>query len=297
MKKILVTGANGLLGQYLVRALLQDGYQVIATGRGPWRSVSGYPPFFSYYELDLTDAAGTEHMFATEQPDVVIHAGAMTQIDDCELAQDNCFGVNVQSTAQLLVGAEKYAKSFIFLSTDFVFDGEQGNYREDDALSPVNWYGFTKQQAESTVETSEIPWAIVRTCLVYGSSLTGKRSNIISWVKSNLEKGQEIRVVSDQLRTPTFIEDLVQGIGLIIQKNATGIFHISGAEVLTPYEMAMATAKHFALDESLIKKVDASTFSQPARRPLKTGFDITKARTELGFEPVGFEEGLRRGNF
>lgn len=294
--KILVTGANGLLGQHLVAVLLQNGYQVIATGRGPCRLIltSSFINMFNYYEADLTNNHAVESMLNIERPDVVVHAAAMTQVDVCEQQQNVCFEVNVQATAQLLLSAEQYAKHFIFISTDFVFNGEDGNYAENDLPKPVSWYGFTKVQAESTVETSEIPWCIVRTCLVYGNTLAGTRNNIINWVKENLEQGKEIQLVSDQVRTPTYVEDLATGVMLIIQKKATGIFHISGKDVLTPYDMALATADHLHLNKQLIKKVDASIFSQPAKRPLKTGFNISKAREELGFEPVSFKEGLIR---
>jgi dTDP-4-dehydrorhamnose reductase len=247
---------------------------------------------YYYYDADLRNDSGVQLIFERERPEIVIHAAAMTQVDDCEQQQDTCFEINVQATAQLLLHAEAYSSFFLFVSTDFVFDGETGNYREEDPLNPVSWYGFTKVQAESTVETSEVPWAIVRTCLVYGNTFLGTRSNIISWVKSNLEAGKEIKVVSDQVRTPTYVGDLAKGILLIIQKQATGIFHISGKDVLTPYDMAMATATHFNLDKGLIRKVDASVFSQPAKRPLKTGFNISKARHHLGFEPISFEEGM-----
>ncbi len=293
--KILVTGANGLLGQHLVDLLLRNGYQVIATGRGPSRlPFTADVHFFSYYEADLMSSSAVENIFNREKPEVVVHAGAITQVDECEKQHNTCFDVNVQATAQLLLLAEQYAKHFIFISTDFVFNGEDGNYSEDDLPKPVSWYGFTKVQAESTVETGEIPWCIVRTCLVYGNTVAGTRGNIVNWVKTNLEQGKEIQVVSDQVRTPTYVEDLATGVMLIIRKKAAGIFHISGKDVLTPYDMALETAGHLHLNKQLIKKVDASSFSQPAKRPLKTGFNISKARKELGFEPVSFKEGLKK---
>ena len=293
MIKVLVTGANGLLGQHLVKQLQESGFAVVATGRGPSRLPFTEVETYRYIEADLTNGQAMNDLMYRERPAIVVHAGAMTQVDDCEQQQDACFEANVQSTAQLLVAAEEYAEFFIFVSTDFVFNGENGNYAEGDPLTPLSWYGFTKVQAESTVETSDIPWAIVRTCLVYGNTAGGTRSNIISWVKNSLEAGKEIRVVNDQLRTPTYVEDLARGIILIIQQKATGIFHIAGKDLLTPYDMAMATADHFNLNKELISKADASTFTQPARRPLKTGLDIGKARKRLGFEPISFEEAMR----
>ena len=139
----------------------------------------------------------------------------------------------------------------------------------------------------------EYGWAIVRTVLVYGKNHSG-HNNILKIVKEKLERGEEYNVVDDQVRTPTYVEDLAKGIVSIINKKATGVFHLSGKDILTPYQMAIRTADHLKLDSSVIKKVTAASFSQPARRPLKTGFIIDKARKELGYEPLSFEEGLKK---
>ncbi len=294
MKKVLITGANGLLGQHLVKQLLQSNYEVIATGKGEQRIVIKDNPFFTYHKVDITEGFELNKILKRERPDAVVHAAAMTQIDDCEQQPELCEKVNVQGTAQVLYDAEAYCKHFIYVSTDFVFDGVKGNYKETDELNPVSFYGFTKMQAESMVEASEIPWAIVRTCLVYGNTIEGTRSNIVSWVKNSLQEGKKIKVVCDQVRTPTFVEDLAKGIELVIAKRATGIYHISGRDVLTPYDMALHTAECFNLDKNLIEKTDASSFKQPAKRPPKTGFNISKACTELGFEPIGFCEAIQK---
>lgn len=294
MKKILVTGANGFLGQHLVHLLLQQGYNVIALGKGECRLTVPANSPFKYYNADITDDFLVNSILEKEKPQTVIHAAAVTQADDCQLNRENCEAVNVRATAQLLLSAEVFSQQFIYISTDFVFDGEKGDYQEDDAMNPLSWYGFTKVQAEGIVETSAIPFAIVRTCLVYGNTITGTRSNIINWVKKSLEEGKPIKVVNDQWRTPTYVEDLAKGILLIVEKQATGTWHISGKDKLTPYDIALQTARFCKLDAGLIEKVNANSFSQPAKRPPKTGFDISKARNELGFEPIGFEEGLKR---
>jgi dTDP-4-dehydrorhamnose reductase len=290
--KVLITGANGLLGQHLTKLLLHKNYQVVATSRGGSRLPFQPSDNYSYREMDVANALETFAVMSQEKPDVVVHAAAMTQIDDCELRPQQCERINVQGTSQVLTDAETFSSHFIFISTDFVFDGEQGNYKEEDDTKPISLYGFSKLQAESMVQTSTIPFAIVRTCLVYGNLLKGTRSNIVSWVKESLEQGKTIQVVSDQLRTPTYVEDLAKGIALIIEKKATGIYHISGKDWLTPYDIALKTAEKFGLDAGKIVKVDASTFKQPGRRPLKTGFVIDKARNELGYEPMSFDEGL-----
>jgi dTDP-4-dehydrorhamnose reductase len=291
--KILITGANGLLGQHLVKTLLEKNYQVFATGKGQERITVENNDRYQYHEMDIADANAVNGVLQAIQPDVVVHAAAMTQVDDCELNPQQCERTNVQGTANVLMEAELHCKHFIYISTDFVFDGADGNYSEDDDLKPISYYGFTKMQAEAIAQTSDIPWSIVRTCLVYGNVLHGTRSNIISWVRDNLQQEKNIRVVADQYRTPTYVEDLAKGIALIIGKKAEGIYHLSGKDLLTPYDMAIKTAEFLKLNAGFIEKVDASTFTQPGKRPPKTGFNIEKARRELGYEPLSFEEALQ----
>jgi dTDP-4-dehydrorhamnose reductase len=292
--KVLITGANGLLGQHLIKLLLENNYQVVATGRGESRLPFEPSENFVYHSMDITNPMQTFAVMRSEKPDVVVHAAAMTQVDDCELHPQQCERINVQGTSQILTDAESFSSHFIYVSTDFVFDGEKGNYSEEDETLPVSLYGFTKMQAEAMVQTSDMPFAIVRTCLVYGNVLMGTRSNIITWVKESLKQGKKIKVVTDQLRTPTYVEDLAKGILLIIEKKAEGIFHISGKDWLTPYDIAIKTAELFKLDKTLIEKTDTANFKQPGRRPLKTGFVIEKARKELGYEPMSFDEALKK---
>ena len=231
---------------------------------------------YKYYSLDITDDDALHDIMFHEKPDVVVHTAAMTRVDDCELKRDESFKINVLGTSFALSNAEKFSGRFIHISTDFVFDGEKGNYKEDDALGFVNWYGFTKIEAEELVSAAKIPTTIIRTCLVYGNALYGTRNNIISWVKDKLEKNEKIKVVDDQVRTPTYVRDLADGILQVIKQNANGIFHISGKDVLTPYAMALQTAEFFSLDKNLIEKVNASNFAEPARRPKKQALSLTK---------------------
>jgi dTDP-4-dehydrorhamnose reductase len=291
--KILLTGANGFLGHYLTAQLLQKKYQVIATGRGVCRLPFTHLQHFEYSAMDFTDPRQVEDVFNKYQPDIVIHAGAMSKPDDCELEQELARKINVEGTVLLLKNATKYKAVFIYVSTDFVFDGDKGMYSEEDLANPVNYYGKTKLQAETFVKDYSHSWAIARTVLVYGKPLTG-RTNILTIVKEKLEKGEEYSVVSDQVRTPTYVEDLASGIVLMIENKATGIFHLSGADILTPYDMACAAADYLGLNLSFLKKVTTTNFSQPARRPLKTGFNIDKAMHELGFVPVSFDIGLQK---
>ena len=291
--KILITGANGFVGYYLVEQLLVKEFSVIATGKGECRLPFTHDLNFQWLSMDFTDPFSIHDVFENIKPDVVVHAGAMSKPDECEIDQMKAYLANVESTVQLLINSEELNSFFVFLSTDFVFDGERGMYREDDVPKPVNYYGRTKLEAEEAVKEYEHGWAIVRTVLVYGKNHSG-HNNILKIVKEKLEKGEEYNVVDDQVRTPTYVEDLAKGIVSIVEKKATGVFHLSGKDILTPYQMAIKTAEHLRLDSSVLKKVTAASFSQAAKRPLKTGFIIDKARKELGFEPLTFEEGLKR---
>ncbi|MDX2047480.1 MAG: SDR family oxidoreductase [Chitinophagaceae bacterium] len=289
--KVLITGANGLLGIYLVNALSQKGHIVVATGKGNSRlqTVAGK---FSYEQMDITDTMHVIKVIDTHKPDIIIHAAAITQADECELNKPLCRDTNVTATGFLIDAARQVNAFFIYVSTDFVFDGNHGPYKEEDVPSPVNYYGSSKLAAEKAVQESGLDHAIVRTVLVYGLTPDGTRKNIVTWIKEKLENKEPVKVVDDQLRTPTYVKDLAKGIVLIAEKKAKGIFHISGKDFFTPYQVAVKTAAFLKLDGSLIERVDASVFTQPALRPPRTGFIIDKARNVLGFEPLSFEEGL-----
>lgn len=286
--KILITGSNGLLGQYLIELFSKDkAFEVVATGKGPNRLKlqEGY----IYEDADLTQKEVITALVNKHKPGLIIHSGAMTQADSCERDKEACWATNVTATQHLVEASNAF---FLFLSTDFVFDGLAGPYREDDLVNPISYYGASKVAAERIVKAASTPWAIARTVLVYGVSDDPKRTNIITWVKDNLEQHKPIKVVDDQWRTPTLVHDLAIGCKLIVDKQATGLFHLSGADLLTPYEMALAVAQEFNLDASLIERVDAATFTQPAKRPARTGFIINKAVNELGYAPRSFKDGI-----
>jgi dTDP-4-dehydrorhamnose reductase len=292
MATILITGANGFLGYYLVQQLLQKQYSVLATGKGqnrlPFRGAN-----FSYQPLDFTNKENVAAVFAATQPAVVVHCGAISKPDECELNRDAAFLSNVTGTINLLEAAAAGRSHFIFMSTDFVFSGDIGFYAETDERGPVNYYGQTKLLAEDEVVTYPFAWSIVRTVLAYGKTFSG-RENIVTNTAKALREGRPLKIFDDQLRTPTYIEDLAAGIVSIIEKRAGGIYHLSGEDLRSPYDIAMETARFLRLDTALITAVKAEEFDQPAARPPKTGFDISKAKRDLGYQPVSFPEGLRK---
>ncbi len=288
--KILITGANGLLGQKLVALLQQDkNVYLIATARTllVQKLTQG-----EFHVLDTTQEPQVESVIKSSKPDVIINAAAMTQVDLCETEREACIANNVTAVEHLISACEKYKVHLVHISTDFIFDGSHGPLDEDEEPNPVNFYGESKLAAEQLIRFSDIDWCILRTVLVYGVTPDMSRSNIVLWVKKSLEEGKKISVVNDQWRTPTLAEDLAMGCYLAATKKAKDICNISGKDFLTPYDIAVQTAAFFKLDSSLITPTDSTQFKQPARRPLKTGFIIEKAKSELGYQPHSFLEGL-----
>ncbi|MBC3538430.1 SDR family oxidoreductase [Rufibacter sediminis] len=292
MKTLLITGSNGLLGQKLIGLLhTEPNIKLIASSRGQNKLAELYP-HVAFAAMDVTNAEQVEQVIAETQPTHIIHTAAMTNVDDCESQREECWKQNVDAVENLVRASERHGVHLIHVSTDFIFDGENGPYTEEAEGAPVNFYGQSKLAAEELVKNAACKWAILRTVLVFGIVHEYGRSNIVLWVKGSLEQGKQIKVVNDQLRTPTLAEDLAQGCWLAAKHDAQGIFNISGEELLTPYQMAIQVAEYFDLDKSLIEEVDGSIFSQPAKRPPRTGFDITKAKTQLGYQPRTFKESI-----
>lgn len=288
--KVLVTGSGGLLGHKLTELLaIQPDVQLICTARKP---INSLPAHVGFHRMDITKPEEIARVFSTVRPDAVINTAAMTQVDDCEVNRNECWNQNVTSVVNVVKACEYHKTHLIHVSTDFIFDGTHGPLAEDEAPAPVNYYGESKLAGEKIVARANCPWTIIRTVLVYGVTPDMSRSNIVLWVKKSLEERKSIKVVNDQFRTPTLAEDLAMGCWLAAKTAKTGVFHVSGKDMMTPYDIAIKTAEYFKLDKSLITETDSTQFTQPARRPMKTGFVIEKARRELGYEPVSFEEGL-----
>lgn len=299
MQKILITGSNGLLGQKLVYKLKNNpALQLIATARGENRLVNkeGY----IYEALDITNEADVQRVLSAYKPDAIIHTAAMTNVDACESDREGALLLNTTAVKYLVDTLETLRKQdaaydphFVHLSTDFIFDGTHGPLDENEKPNPLSYYAETKLWAEEIVEKSSLSWAIARTVLVYGIVDNMSRSNIVLWVKGNLEQGKTINVVDDQFRTPTLAEDLADGCILMAQQRARGIYNISGKDYMSILELAHIVADYYKLDKSLIKPSKSADIKQPAKRPPITGFIIDKAVRELGYTPHSFVEGIQ----
>ncbi len=291
MKKVLLTGSNGLLGQKLINLYLRDKtIALIATARGENR----YPikNGYTYVSMDVTNASNVQDIITLHKPDTIIHTAAMTNVDACETDQEGAEKLNVDAVEYLVDAANAVEAHFIHLSTDFIFDGEDGPYTEEAEPEPLSYYGETKLAAENMVRNQCDKWSIARTILVYGIVHDMSRSNIVLWAKGALEKGQPVNVVNDQVRSPTLAEDLAIGCKLIEQKEAEGVFNLSGKDQMSIVEIVERVADYFSLDKSIITQVSSKTLNQAAQRPPITGFDLTKSEEVLGYHPRSFEEGI-----
>lgn len=287
----MITGANGFLAQHLCIFLTGKGFDVIAVSRGNCRIPKHL--FINYTTLELTDVSSVQHFIEYVQPQVIIHVAAMSKPDECEFDQPACILNNVTATKNLLEASQNKGIHFIYISTDFIF-GEDGPHAENDEPQPLNFYGASKLMAENCVKELANSYTIIRPVFIYGKHWEGMRYSFIQWVAQQLKAEKNIKVVSDQLRTPTYVNDICWGIAQIIQLKKLGVYHLAGKDICSPYTMALTVAKVLNLDASLIEEVNSDSFPEPVKRSKKSGLLIHKAIMELNYNPLSFEEGVKK---
>ncbi|MFD2597737.1 SDR family oxidoreductase [Sphingobacterium corticis] len=294
--RILITGSNGFLGQKLVKRLSANAHVMLfCTSGSADRIPSTIPHQFEQANFDKPEEL--DRVVRSFAPTHIIHTAAISSVDVCEKEPERCQRVNIQVVKQLADLATEFDIHITFLSTDFVFDGLNGPYRETDDTGACNAYGQSKIDAEQILIDSGCKHAILRTILVYGTPNPGSSAkNLVVWAKEALRNKQNIRVVSDQWRMPTWVEDLAEACYLAASQNAQGIFHISGNEMMSILEIVQEVAKFWNLDRSLIEPISAKDIGQENNRPRKTGFHLDKAKSELGYLPTPFIESLKQIN-
>ena len=289
--KVLITGSNGLLGQKLLHKLrVDEEINLVAISRGKNRvsEKNGY----TYFDLDITDNDEVQRVIVEQMPDVVINTAAMTNVDMCEDKKDACDALNVNAVQYLADACQKIDAHLIQISTDFIFDGEDGPYTEEDKPNPLSYYGLSKLKSEQLLQAHTVNWTIVRTIIVFGTGEKLSKGNIVLWAKGALEKGDPLNIIDDQFRAPTLAEDLADACILALKKKAYGIFNVSGKDIMSIYEMVERIRKYYGLDTTNLSRISTSTLNQKAKRPPKTGFILNKAKSILGYNPHSFEECL-----
>ncbi|MDX1438967.1 MAG: SDR family oxidoreductase [Rubricoccaceae bacterium] len=292
--RILITGADGLIGQALQRKLaLWPEADVLATGRETTARFDGKKG--GYTAMDVTDSRQVEQMMLDFAPTVVLHLAAMSKVEACEDDKEMCWRINVDATANLARMCRHHGARLVFLSTDFLFDGQSGPYAEDDYPAPLNAYGRSKQAAENAIRLSGLNrWTVVRTSLVFGSGDDLKRNNIATLLARELKAGRKFEAATDQFRTPTYVRDLADGILRTVRFDKDGTFHIAGRDRMHVFDFCKLAARTFGFDLDLIKPTTTAALHPDAPRPLDGGLLILRAETELGFKPTSLTKALRK---
>ena len=289
--KILITGTNGLLGQKLLHKLRVDNYvELIATSKGENRvsNKNGY----TYISLDVTNKEDVERIILAQKPHVVINTAAMTNVDLCEEQKKECDLLNIDAVRYLADSCLRIDAHLIQISTDFIFDGEDGPYKEEDMPNPLSYYGLSKLKSEQLLQDHDVKWTILRTIIVFGIGEKLSKGNIVLWAKDALAKGESLNIIDDQFRAPTLAEDLADICILAARKKALGVFNASGKDIMSIYEIVERVAKYYGNTTGNLNKISTATLNQKAIRPPRTGFILDKSINELGYSPHSFEDCL-----
>jgi len=276
-KKVLVTGANGFLGTKVVK-MLKEHFEVFPT------DVTGD------FKADITNFSDVLDLFDKIKPKIVIHTAAMTNVDGCETDKVKAYQSNVVGTKNIVDCCMKFNSWIIFISTDFVFNGVKGNYKEDAEKSPVNYYGTTKAIGEDIVISSRVKHTILRVAMLYGFNNENDKGTFFKWCYNGLKGGKELNIVNDQFGCPTLIDDIALALIGLIKKEVYGIYHLTGLEKTSVYEFGLKIKKVFNLPGT-IKAVDISFLKQVAKRPMKSDLNTDKIKA-IGIRMRNVEEGL-----
>lgn len=285
---ILITGAGGLLGANLALDYSRRGYQVLATGRGRLPKIDGVIA----HQCDLTSADGVAHLFREYRPTYVIHCAAMTNVDQCQADPDQARLINVEMSRRLAEHAARLMSQLVYISTDSVFDGERGNYTEEDRPSPVNVYAQSKWEGETAVLTS-LPSAVVVRTNIYGWNMQPKMS-LAEWIIDRLHMNEEFPGFRDVFFSPILVNDLGDVILKILDEQLQGIFHVAGREHCSKYEFAVDLAAMFGLNGGLIRAESIENSTLRAPRPKNTSLKNERIERALGCSMPTLHEGVAR---
>lgn len=284
--RFLVTGGSGLLGSKVTEKATLEGHQVYS-GFNQHESKAGIP-----VKLDLTKQRNVVEIFNSIRPEVVVHAGAITNVDKCEENKELAWKVNVDGTKRVAELSCEHKAFLIYVSTDYVFSGKKGMYTETDETEPIDYYGETKLEGEKFVRNIMREWCIARPSVIYGSVPAAGKINFALWVLDKLRNGEQIRVITDQCTSPTLNTNLADMILEVAQRRLTGVYHLAGATAINRYDFACLLAEKFDLNKNLIKPARSKEMNWKAERPQDTSLIVDKASRVLNKKPLKLEDAL-----
>lgn len=285
-KRILVVGSNGMLGQSVITLLKNNSKYELLLASLEDNSVEEN---ISYLKVDIGNKKAVKKMLLDFYPDYVLNFAAFTNVDKCETEKELCWNANVNALEYLAKYCVPTNSQLIHISSDYVFDGKNGPYSENDLPNPISYYGRSKLAGENVIKRFNIPSTIIRTNVLFGATKHG-RPDFVKWVVDSLKKKNKINIVTDQYNNPTFLDDFSLMIKTIIDESRTGLYHIGGSEQLNRFEFTKKITDYFSLDFELVTPILTEALNQPAPRPLISGLINLKAETELNYKPKSLNE-------
>lgn len=280
MERLFITGGSGLLGSKFNR--FADDYEVITTYNSNPRE--------NAVKLDITDGKDVRDKIESLTPDLVVHSAALTNVDYCEDHQEEAYKINAQATLNIAEACKKVDAKLIYVSTDFVFDGEEGSYSEDHKTNPVSYYGLSKLKGEEFVQNTGGNYAITRVSVLYGLHTN---FNFVTWVINELRAENQINIVTDEYNSPTYADNAAEAILNIYANDKTGIYHIAGDERINRFKFAENIARIFELDETLINPIKSEELTRKAQRPMDSSLSVEKAKNDLDIKLLNTVNGLK----
>jgi dTDP-4-dehydrorhamnose reductase len=282
MKRLFITGGSGLLGSKF-RDILGEKYELITTHH--------LNPGKNSISFDLNDEKDVFKKITSLNPDLVIHAAALTDVDFCEDHHSEAWEVNAQGTGNIVNACEKTESKLIYVSTDFVFNGKKGMYTEEDETDTLGYYAYTKLKGEEFVQNSDLNYAIARVSVLYGWN---RKMNFVTWVIDELRNGKIINIVTDQYNSPTLADNAAEAIIKMFEKDKRGIYHTAGSERVSRYDFALRIAQVFGLNQDLIQPIKSDDLIQKALRPRDSSLSVEKIQKDLDIKMLNTKEGLEK---
>jgi dTDP-4-dehydrorhamnose reductase len=283
--RILIFGSNGMLGQRLTKYFSAQGVELLTSSFEEKSFIKNV----EYQQSDITDRTKTKKLIFDFCPDFILNLAAYTNVDKSETERETAWKTNVKAVEYIAEASRILDSHIIHISTDYIFDGENGPYFENSIPNPKGYYGRTKLASENVLKLYAVKNTIFRTNVLYGPTHFG-RPDFVKWVIDSLKSKQQIKIVTDQYNNPTFIDDIVNAIIKVIQLRKEGVYNIGGMEFLSRYDFTLMIADFFNLDKSLITPILTKELKQAARRPLKSGLITIKAQSEIGYRPHTIKE-------